>query len=441
MRKKWWASGPLLAMVMGFGACTDDPVMQNNGGSDLGHDLGVAEDMPSTTPSDMMAPEDMPTNPPADMGQDMGPEDMPDDMAQPDPTEDFVFTVTFVTDSPSGFQGARYSLGPAGRSPFAFDFDVDWGDDGVFDLEGVTNEVGFEYMTAGPHTIRVRGQLPHEPDLCAATSLGVGEVLAQIDVKRWGGIEWSSMERMFAGCEGLVISAKDGPKLAVRPQGVDMTEMFKNAVDFDSPIGTWDTSQATDMRLMFENAGAFNQPIGDWDVSRVTDMTEMFSGAERFDQDLSDWDTSSVITTSGMFFIATSFDKPIGDWDTSAVTDMSNMFLGAVSFNQPIGTWDTSQVTTMNGLFDNATSFNQPIGGWNTARVQDMSEMFFENPVFDQDISGWNTSAVTTMEAMFFGADAFNQNLSGWDVRMVAPDARFERPMSMDPSFMPVWAP
>ena len=48
---------------------------------------------------------------------------------------------------------------------------------------------------------------------------------------------------------------------------------------------------------MFRDALEFNQPIGTWTVSSVTSFDELFnprSMARKFNQDLDGWDTSRV---------------------------------------------------------------------------------------------------------------------------------------------------
>lgn len=52
---------------------------------------------------------------------------------------------------------------------------------------------------------------------------------------------------------------------------------------------------------MFRDATNFNQPIGGWDVSKVEYMKKMFADAEAFNQDISSWDTSGVKDISHMF--------------------------------------------------------------------------------------------------------------------------------------------
>ena len=51
-----------------------------------------------------------------------------------------------------------------------------------------------------------------------------------------------------------------------------MRGMFYKAIDFDHPLGAWNTSAVIDMSFMFYGAESFNQPIGDWDTAHVKDM-------------------------------------------------------------------------------------------------------------------------------------------------------------------------
>ena len=63
-------------------------------------------------------------------------------------------------------------------------------------------------------------------------------------------------------------------------------------------INTWDVSNVTDMSDMFKNAINFNQPLNNWDVSNVAAMSSMFFGARNFNQPLNNWDVSNVTNTS-----------------------------------------------------------------------------------------------------------------------------------------------
>ena len=60
----------------------------------------------------------------------------------------------------------------------------------------------------------------------------------------------------------------------------DMSELFKNKVNFNEPLDSWDTSNVKNMKGMFENAKSFNKPLDSWDISKVESMEGMFEGAE-----------------------------------------------------------------------------------------------------------------------------------------------------------------
>jgi hypothetical protein len=58
---------------------------------------------------------------------------------------------------------------------------------------------------------------------------------------------------------------------------------FLQAVVFNQPLNSWDTSTVTNMYGMFYGTVEFNRPLNDWDVTNVTDMTYMFLDAYSFD--------------------------------------------------------------------------------------------------------------------------------------------------------------
>ena len=216
----------------------------------------------------------------------------------------------------------------------------------------------------------------------------------------------------------------------------DMSKLFLDAHEFNSPIGNWDVSNVTNMSGMFASAESFNLPIGDWDVSNVKDMSEMFFGAESFNQPIGNWDVSNVTDMTAMFTGAKLFNQSIGDWDVSNVEDMSEMFYNAESFNQPIGDWDVSNVEGMSYMFYFAESFNQPIGDWDVSNVENMSSMFEGAESFNQPIGDWDVTKVESMTGMFSGAESFNQDVSKLEIEKKQPmekylDLPFEELMSV----------
>ncbi|MFV0553617.1 MAG: BspA family leucine-rich repeat surface protein [Mangrovibacterium sp.] len=192
--------------------------------------------------------------------------------------------------------------------------------------------------------------------------------------------------------------------------------MFKQASEFNQPIGDWNVSSVKSTGSMFREAYAFNQPIGDWNVSAVNGMSYMFYLAYKFNQPLKDWDVSAVESMERMFSSASAFNQPIGGWDVSAVTSMERMFSSAYYFNQPLKDWDVSAVDNMSGMFASAYYFNQPIGGWDVSAVDNMAGMFSYANAFNQPIGDWDVSLVEDMGSMFNNASAFDQDLSAWKI-------------------------
>ncbi|MHC1692460.1 MAG: BspA family leucine-rich repeat surface protein [Sphaerochaetaceae bacterium] len=220
----------------------------------------------------------------------------------------------------------------------------------------------------------------------------------------------------------------------------DMSELFKNKMNFNQDISDWDVSHVTNMSHMFDNASSFNQDISDWEVINVTDMSGMFCSASAFNQDISNWDVSHVTNMSYMFDYASTFNQDISDWDVSSVTDMSCMFLYAFVFNQDISGWIVDSVTNMSYMFSLTSAFNQDISGWKVDKVTDMSYMFSLTSVFNQDISNWNVGSVTNMSYMFYNASAFDQNISGWDVHNVTDHTDFSsESCPLTTEHHPVW--
>jgi len=233
---------------------------------------------------------------------------------------------------------------------------------------------------------------------------------------------------------------------------VNMSSMFNAAVNFNQPIGSWNTSRVINMSSMFSNANSFNQDIGSWDTSNVTGngMISMFFGADVFNNggtgSIDSWDTSNVTSFSQMFYDTVAFNQPIGSWNTSNITSTYRMFRNAQAFNQDVGSWDVSSVTdfretfedaldfnnggtgsinswqintssaggvNMNSMFYDARRFNQPIGSWDMSNVIDVFAMFTLTEDFNQDIGSWDMSNLTSLNSMFSSAQGFNNGGTG----------------------------
>lgn len=341
-----------------------------------------------------------------------------------------------------------------------YNYSVDWGD-GIISINE-TGNVTHTYSVPGQYTISITGNFPR------IYFNGEGDAQKLISINQWGDNLWSSMERSFNGCENMQGSFTDAPDLS---NVESMSEMFRNAQNFNWPVNDWDVSNVIDMSNMFNNfledatimitdtpiegtsffsslrevflTGTFNQDVSTWNVSKVENMSGMFS-AVPFNQDISGWNVANVKDMSSMFNVATNFNQDISNWEVGNVEDMSYMFGDARTFNQDIGDWDVSKVISMRGMFSYASIFNSDVNKWDIVNVIDTGEMFssatnfnqdisswlvnnvelmdsmFQNAVFfNQDISGWDVSKVTNMGSMFLGSDSFTQNIEVWDVRNV----------------------
>ncbi|MEL6638461.1 MAG: BspA family leucine-rich repeat surface protein [Bacteroidota bacterium] len=357
----------------------------------------------------------------------------------------------------------------------AYQYDVDWNDDGIFDELGITDSVHHNFGTPGTYTIRIRGNFPR------ILFRDAGDREKLIDVAQWGTQQWSTMANAFRGCSHLNFSATDAPDLSqVRnlesmlfactafnsPIGhweVSQVESlyftFGNCVHFNQALNDWDVSSVTNLQrtfigctvfnqaldrwevgqvrsfsAMFNNCKAFNQDIGNWDVSSAIHLSMMFAGASSFNQDIGAWQLDNVQRIHTMFYGAASFNQYIGDWDVSRVANFGSVFRQATSFNQDLRKWDLSQATNMSWMFANAANFNQDIGNWEVSRVENMSYLFFYASSFNQDIGDWEVSAVSDMSNMFKGPNmAFNQDIGDWDVGNVrVTNAMFEHNPSFD---------
>ena len=84
-------------------------------------------------------------------------------------------------------------------------------------------------------------------------------------------------------------------------------ETLKTMIANDEDVTKVVTSKVTDMNNLFKDNVNFNQNIGSWDVSNVTNMSEMFY----------------VKDVGGSAPIGIAFNQDIGSWDVSSVQDMS----------------------------------------------------------------------------------------------------------------------
>ena len=269
-------------------------------------------------------------------------------VTSPDVTRIYTITVTRAEPPPSLMDFVTVWQIPATDlditiptfSGSTYNYDVDWGEDGV-DLEtGISDSATHTYGAAGEYTIRISGTFPR-----IFFNAG-GDVAKVTDISQWGNQAWASMERSFNGATNMTVSAPDAPNL----------------------------TNVGDMRFMFADATTFNQPINHWNMSNVTRLRFMFRGATSFNQDLSGWNVSKVTNMQGTFQDATAFNQDISGWTVSAVSDMQDMFMGATAFDQDLGGWDVSSVTVANNMFSGVTlstdNYDALLKGWDALTLQ-----------------------------------------------------------------------
>lgn len=286
-------------------------------------------------------------------------------------------------------------------------YNLVWVDSGgeVGTAENVTTDYIIDVANQGAVDVRISGTFFHFNS--STNTVGI------TDVSQWGQTGWSSMVNMFNAETGLTgFSASDAPDLS----GVTrMSNMFRDASNFNSPINNWDVSNIERMDFMFFGASSFNQDLDLWDVSSVTNMNSMLRGASAFNGNVSTWDVRNAVVIQALFR-GTAFNGDVSGWEFNSTTSLNRLFAGATNFNQDISMWDVSGIEDIGGMFQGASSFDQDISGWDVSNVVTLQNTFNGAGAFNQDISGWDTSNVDSMINAFLGASSFNQNLGGWDL-------------------------
>ena len=214
---------------------------------------------------------------------------------------------------------------------FNYAFRVDWGD-GQIDRD-VTSTITHTYATPGDYTVSIAGTYPKQHFSFVSDS----KKLLSID--QWGDQVWLSMESAYFDCDSLELRASDTPNLS---QVNNMSNMFRNARNFNGNLTNWDVSAVTDMSYMFYEAENFNRDISGWNVASVQDMSFMFFEALNFDQNLAGWNVSSVMDMSHMFdnsgLSTTNYDKLLIGWDAQALQDNVTFDAGSIEYSNSAAT-------------------------------------------------------------------------------------------------------
>ena len=301
------------------------------------------------------------------------------------------FVITVKTDNPGTSSNTQFIIPTYSGETYIYD--VDFNNDEVYELTGVTGNTTCTYAVSGTYTIRIKGAFPriyfNDSEDCRKI----------ISIDQWGTGIWSSMGRAFEGCSNLAGQATDAPDLS---SVTDMYWMFASASAFNQDIENWNTANVTDMCVMFYSASAFNQDIGNWNTANVTNMSLMFYSASAFNQDIGNWNTANVTNMRYMFFSASAFNQAIGNWNTGNVTNMRYMFYSASAFNQDIGNWNVENMIDMVDMFYNVTlsttNYDALLIGWDAQNLQN-------GVIFHAGNSQYNSSAAQTARANMINSD------------------------------------
>ena len=192
-------------------------------------------------------------------------------------------------------------------------------------------------------------------------------------------------------------------------------------------ISVWDTSQVTDMSQAFKDAVNFNDDISKWDTSKVTDMGFMFNNCEKFNQNIN---TKEVTKEDGSTYLA---------WDTGLVTNMYEMIAYCNVFNGNISEWNTSEVTNMESMFYDCYAFNQDLSNWerkvgvnsatSTSTLKNVTNMYgmFSYSKMNQNLSGWILNSSVDVNNMFnLSGNTFHEVDSVGTPTILTPINRFK---------------
>lgn len=103
------------------------------------------------------------------------------------------------------------------------------------------------------------------------------------DIKQWGDIEWTSMERAFFGCSNMTCTATGIPKFN---NGISLAYAFGSSSINPDNIALWEWSKVGDLNRAFMNNTTFNQNISNLDFSGIPDgsgFNVFLQGCSAFD--------------------------------------------------------------------------------------------------------------------------------------------------------------
>lgn len=96
----------------------------------------------------------------------------------------------------------------------------------------------------------------------------------------WGNIQWTSMERAFAGCSQLHRAGQGEPDLS---KVKSCKEMFKGCAPFNTSLNTWNMENVEDLENMFDGCGEYTYHMASWTLASAKKIS--FGKVAKFNKD------------------------------------------------------------------------------------------------------------------------------------------------------------
>jgi len=266
------------------------------------------------------------------------------------PAEDFLMLIDTEAQTP-GEKEFSLALNPAET----YDFYVDWGDgSGAQHITSSSPDPSHTYDTAGEYEVSIAGTFPQF--YYNNTNPHRQEI---IEIKRWGDIQWSSLQNAFYGCSNMAYNPTDAPNLTSVTNARDCfngCSAFSGALDFSG----WSGNGIKDFRNFFTSVGSAGSitsiNLTGLVTSAATNIQNMMSQTSGLacDLDLTSWDVQNVIFARSMLINSAVTSLDTTGWNTGSLTSLEEFVRGTSSLGAWIGheNLDTSSVQTMVHMAD-----------------------------------------------------------------------------------------
>jgi len=331
----------------------------------------------------------------------------------------------------------------------AYNYDVDWDNDGIFDTIGVTGDITHDFGSIGTYIIAIKGIFPR----IYFNNSGDKEKI--ISIESWGDNTWTSMENAFYGCVNLTSNTFDAPNLS---SVTNMSNMLSGAITFDQNLGQWDISNITNMSGMLDNSGLslmnYDNTLMDWKQQGVQFNVPL--GALNLIFCNADPDRTTLVNDFNWTIIGDIYNCPpepfITSWITNNNGSSNNTSITIPTFSgetynydvdwENDGIFDTIGVTgpithdygvqdtvmvAIRGTFPRIYFNNSgdkekiiSIDDWGNISWSSMENAFYGCANLTTNSGSIpDLSTVTNLSNMLSGASSFNIDLGQWDVTNV----------------------